>query len=105
MVIKMKSQKTTWMEEKCQFVFYGKNVAAFTPAAEMGWAQVKYSRQTGEAFFTVVLEDIVVKEVLYNFSSKMSLHLPAVVHDTVYVLVCSRATFTAGKQHTQLRDL
>lgn len=43
-------------------MFYGKNIAAFTPAAEMGWAQVQYSMQTGEAFFTVVLEDTVVKE-------------------------------------------
>lgn len=31
--------------------------AAFTRTAEMGWAQVKYSMQAGEAFFTVVLED------------------------------------------------
>lgn len=89
-------------------MFYGKNIAAFTPAAEMGWAQVKYSMQTGEAFFTVVLENIVVKEkkkkMLYNFSSKRSLHLPALVHDIVYMLVCSRPTFTAGKQHPQLRD-
>lgn len=43
-------------------MFCGKNIAAFTLAAEMGWAQVKYSMQTGETFLTVVLEDIVAKE-------------------------------------------
>lgn len=74
----------------------------------MGWAQVKYSTQTGEAFFKMVLEDIVVKEKkeCYTILAQrdLSTERPAVVHDIVYMLVCSRATFTAGKQHPQFRD-
>jgi len=33
-----------------------------------------------------------------------SLDLPAVAHDTVCTLACSRATFTAEKQQPLLRD-